>query len=1112
MANNISLEQALKSYQVMHSPARYSWKQHWAQEKFSSPDLFLCTEDEKEQYKKRLKECTVTLTNNVKSTNGQMVTLDSVLDILTNPKNKKIQKINRNVVFGTSNGVRPVGDNAYELWNGWQVIDLDIKNADIAKKLKAKIFKALHKCNWFLGVTYSASGMGLHVYTKIAIPEEINIPVMSGYSSDVATDYNKRKLLFLTNFRHKYSFVYIACLTVADEIGFTKENLFEWLDFHMDKPQQGAIIGYDPHPFINTGFFEDFIYVDFDNVSEIGSSEIDWISHPDLKELFKGKEWFEFGNDTLNISATTSDIPIETRNKFHYKHHERWRLANTLVALYGKVQGYEYLRNICSNAVKDRELQSDCETAKRHNKGVDPWAVNRLNSTHGFNIKMKIDDEAVNEDELFTAMDRIGNPTIIYESKNVKTFNLKSNEYLGNIRNELIDSCGRITLIEAGAGVGKTEMVKMLVRNGKRILMVMPFTSTIKAKVENDPDWYYSYGARKPKLDVNCNGLCMTIDKFASLEKMGGTSAIKAANFDYIFIDESHLLFQSEYRPVMSRVIDMIRNTEVSVILMSGTPSGELTFFSNAVHLRIIKEETRKKVFNINLVDNQKELLYQMCRHMARDIAEGKRILFPCNRGTLYSKQIHAAVTYFLRNEHAWFEELKLEYYKKSNVGEDFMDDVNIKKTVKDVHILMCTTYLSVGVDILDKYKFSVYFEDLMMPQEVEQFANRLRSNDLFIHVYVAKNDSEGNTRSLHRFKNVNFELDDEEKRVVLSVIQLCNSMIERNKQEFKSNQIVYAMLADNQFIKHNPIDDLYHLDMTAYKTVCFERKYREYVQQLPVLMKGMAAYGYEVTAEDKPAIDDEGKEDFSNLSDFVKLAYDEQLELNTKHIEELMENINENNLTTYKGVLNGQYDIKKGKIWAEDNCNGVVIVKNVEVFEKVVPIFVSLSKKYEVDQIRSIFEHCRNKNNTFNFAAIGRIRTLVNLIYNDKNNRLDLPIKEFMTETYKFIEQGSAKRTDIEDFCNRFAENYARNESRGQLMIAQSVSTMDMLKDKFMKLFKCLVNVGKASKKTGGKLPMEKVELLWKEREWYGSTNLNDKIFILTDLLDIGDVTIENK
>ena len=70
----------------------------------------------------------------------------------------------------------------------------------------------------------------------------------------------------------------------------------------------------------------------------------------------------------------------------------------------------------------------------------------------------------------------------------------------------------------------------------------------------------------------------MTIDKFAGLEQIGGCAAIKAAGYDYIFIDESHLLFQSEYRPVMPKVIDMVRNTNYSYV---GT--SELTF--KAVHL-----------------------------------------------------------------------------------------------------------------------------------------------------------------------------------------------------------------------------------------------------------------------------------------------------------------------------------------------------------------------------------------------------------------------------------------------------------------------------------------------------------------------------------------------
>ena len=1112
MSNKISLEQSLQAYRVMNTPAKFSWKQHWAQETFSSPDFFTCTEDEQKQFIKRLQECTITICQGITSKVGRPETLDAIIDILTDTKNKDIKKIQKPVIYSSSTGSRPVGDAAYETWNGFQVIDLDIKNEELARKIKTQIFKALNKCNWFMGVTLSSSGMGLHVYTKIAIPEDVIVPTVSGYTNtNTMTESYKRKLLYLTNFRHKFSFVYMACLSILDELNLTKKDLFKMMDRAMEKPQQGAIIGYDPHPYINTHFFEDFIYVDFDTPISEGGND-DWITHPDLKEIFKGQDWIEDMDDiALDIKAEAMPLRVDTCTKIHYKHAERWRLANTLVCLYGPVQGYNYLRMICANNIKDAELQGVCKTADRYRKGIDPWAVNRLNSVHGFEIKMTIEDKNFDEQDIFTSMDRVENPTIIYQSKNIKTFNLKSTEYLGNIKHELLDSCGRITLIEAGAGVGKTEMVKSLVRDGKRILMVMPFTSTIKAKVENDPDWYYCYSNRKVRLDQEPNGLCMTIDKFAGLEHAGGLAAVSTSGFDYIFIDESHLLFQSEYRPVMPKVIDMIRNTEVPIILMSGTPSGELTFFSDAVHLRIIKEETRKKVFNVNLVDTPKDLLYHMCRQMAQDIACGRRVLFPCNRGTLYSKQVKAAVTYFLRYEHAIYDEVNLQYYKKSNVGDEFMDDINIDKSIKDVQILMCTTYLSVGVDILDKYTFSIYFEDLMMPQEVEQFANRLRSNDLFINMYVAKNDSEGNTRSLHKYKEVDFALDNEEKKFVLSIIQMCNSMLKRNSQEYKSNTIVHGFLNDCTFIEYNQIENQYFLNLTAYKTVCFERKYREYVQQLPVLMKGMQAYGYEICSTDKKSFDCNGMEDFANLTDFVKLAYDEQLQLNTQHIEELMQEIKESTLQYYKDVLNGKYDIKKGDKWHFNQKDCKLTVKNVEVFEKVVPFFVSLSKTYDIESIRSIFESCRNKNNTFNFAAIGRIRTLVNLLYNDKNDRLDLPIKEFMTETYKFSEQKTVKKGAVEEFCNKFAEDYARRESDGQLIINHSLVTMDKLKEKFQKLFKCLVTTGKATKKNGNMITLERVELLWKEKEYYNSTDQNEKLFLLADFLGIDDVKSES-
>jgi hypothetical protein len=310
--------------------------------------------------------------------------------------------------------------------------------------------------------------------------------------------------------------------------------------------------------------------------------------------------------------------------------------------------------------------------------------------------------------------------------------------------------------------------------------------------------------------------------------------------------------------------------------------------------------------------------------------------------------------------------------------------------------------------------------------------------------------------------------------------------------------------LSGAPYVKRDPDSDVYYLDEIAYKTVCFERKYREYIEQLPVLMKGMEAYGYEVVSENQSVSEAEGIEDFANLKDLVKLAYDDRLQLNTTHIEELMGVITENNLDTFKSVLNGSCDIKKGSDWdVKPNYDGVLTVKNVEVFEKVVPIFVSMSKRYDISVIREIFESCRNKNGTFNFAAIGRIRTLINLSYNDKNKSLDLPIKDFMYATYDFTEQGMVKKGEIENFCNRFAENYARMESTEKMPIYKSMHTMDILREKFFNLFKCLVKIGRASKKTNGLVPMERIELLWKEKEYYTSSNLNEKLFIFAEFLE---------
>lgn len=1091
MKDKLNLEQSLQAYRVMNTPTKFSWKQHWAQETFSNPNAMLCPESEWKQFSKRLKECHVTICNRIEFMQGTVCTFEDLINLLTSSSNKKIAKKDRKVIYSTSNGERPVGKKAYELWNGFQVIDLDIKNEEMSLKLKEFIFNKLYKCNWFLGVALSSSGRGLHVYTKISIPESEEI------------DDKKKKVLYLTNFRHKYSFVYLILVSGMEIFGYDKDQILAWMDLMMFKPQQGAFIGYDKSPLINSQFFSDFIYINFDNVEDIGHPDIDWVSHPDLKSIFKRWEWFEDGDGDLSIEAVDKPRPeFLTHNKIHYKHFERWRLANTLVTLYGESEGYNYLREICSNNIKDKELLADCQTAKRHEKPIDPWAVNRLNQLHGFKIKLNIPTEEFDESNIFKSMEQIDNPTMIQKSKYVHNFHLSKDQYLGNIKNNILDNIGRVTLLDAGPGLGKTEMVKQIVREGKKIIMVMPFTSTIKSKIEKEEGWYYAYASRKPRLDVD-RGLCVTIDKFTRLNLMD----IKTADFDYIFIDESHLMFMSEYRDIMPKAIEMVRNSETPVILMSGTPTGELVFFPDIVHIKVTKEETRKKELKINLVDSTGDLMYHMCRKMANDICLGRRILFPTNSGTLFSKQVEAGITYFLENEHMVFEPLRSHYYKKSNVGEVFMDDVNFESTIKDTQILFCSEYLSVGTDILDKFDFSVYFSDLMCPQNIEQFANRIRKADLYINMFVAKNDVDGNSRELHKYKEINFKLNDEEIKNVHSILKICNGMIERNPTEYRYNSLITSIIQSNKYVEYNEVDNRYYLNEIAYKTVYFERKYKEYVEQLPVMMKGMQSYGYQVSIEDLKEFQITGTLIFRDLKDLIKLAYDKQLQLNSQNTIELMEMIQDGNLDTYKEVMGGKYDIRRGDDWGDDKKNKCLIVKDIEVFEKVVPVFTSLSKRYTCDTIRDIFYHCQNKNGSFNFAAINRIRLLVNILYNDKNGRLDLPIQEYMKSVYEFSDLKTVHKNEIVKFNMDWARKYADMESTNKIIINRALLTMELLQNTFKNLFKCFVNVSRPSK--DGIVNMERVELIWKEKE-LGTREINDRLFILADFLGNNTIDVE--
>lgn len=1079
----ISIQEAIEQYRLVSTPTELAIYKDKQRPTLSSEIYSKLTEFEKELFNPEWNQSCSTIIKSNKLKEGQQITIQNLYNIIINPSNKNIPKNTRSLIYSSYNGERPVGNNAYMIWNGFQIIDMDIKDRAISEYIKPLLFKRLCKYNWFVGIVFSSSGKGLHIYTKIR---------NTGSAED---DLKKRKLLFQVNFRHKYSFVYLSLLKILDNKELTKDDntkllinkdiIIHWLDMAMFKPAQGAYIPYDDNPLFSTNFFEDYIYVNFDNIEGLGDPDVNWVTYPDLLEVFNKYDYFIDENKT-EVKVTEASEPIIDRGfKIHYKHYDRWRLANTLVKLYGIQKAQNYLRRICSDKVSTREIQGDCRTAATHDKPVDQWAINQLNRYHGFNIKTESDKEEkpIDVDDIVNSINEIKNPLSFTQAKHTTEFLIKQNEYLGTHYKKILKECDkyRITLLEAGPGMGKTEMVKMLVDKGFKVLLIMPFTSTLIAKIDNVKNWKAYYGNRKPNL-VNSPGIAMTIDKFTKISPID----IIDAEFDYIFIDESHLLFQSEYRNVMFKAVDSIRNNDMKVILMSGTPMGETEFFPDLLHLIVRKEDSRIKEFNTYITGKPIDNMCHICNSMADDIIKGRHILFPSNRGTLAAEQFEGLIGYFLERK-GFDRKPVVNYYKKSNVGEQFMDDINFDKSVKNTDVLICSTYLSVGVDILDKYDFVVYFNNIWMPQEVEQFANRLRSHDLYIKLFISNKDTDGNTIDISNYKPCNFGIIKDEIKDIHSLVRTCNAMIERSPQEYRNNPVVKSIISNNAFIKYNEIENKYYLDETSYKMVMFERRYREFVQQLPVLIKGMQTYGYRTNISKLGEYKGDINEEFiksNDIDNLLKQIRNQYKTLRTKAVDELLDQITEDRLDIYKSTMQGEYKIVKGNEFKEEIINGenTMIVKNIEIFEKVIPVFTAFNYYgYSIDTIKDIFEYCRNKGSHYSFAKIIRIKRLANIIHSQKMDNLDISIKDYIAESYKFANQGNCLKDEYNNFILAEAMKYARKDSTKEIDITHSPLTIEKLEKCLDDIFKCLFEVKRSKKNT---VTIEPVLFKWNTKE----------------------------
>ena len=1066
---------------------------------YSSSIFDECTVDEQRDfYSNQLQFIECLVTNSIYEHTGMIWNFADIYELMHSDSYINIDKINRKVLYSTSNNKRPVGESSFYGWNGFQTIDLDIKDESLSDKLKPIIFNELKQYHWFLGVCKSASGKGIHIWTKIR---------------PISIEEKNRKIEYLCNFRHKYSYVYIVLNKYSKNLGYTKDNIMSYLDMAMAKPQQGSFISSDNTALLNTSFIDLRLDVGFESAFDTGIESVDWISHPDLKQIFKKLDWFnneqfvqDVNIDMSNISNINErDISKSTGRK-HYKHAQRWQLANTLCSLYGYDKALKIMTEVCLGT-SYRELAGDVKTASIHNKPLSVWAVKELNKYHGFNLEFVEDSQYTNElkeiekeieDKKSDAVDPI-------KILNDRTYDIRLDmthkQYLSHIKDDIMKNLSKITLLEAGAGYGKTEMIKSL---SARTLLILPFTSTIKAKVEASEvtkDWLYYYGNKKPTIDDLFSGknMSMTIDKFSKLNVM----ELDQAKFEYIVIDESHLLFTSSYREVMSPCIQRLANCKAKIIMMTGTPTGEKLFFPNIKHIKVVKEDFREKIFECHMCPTHYEQLIEMCNNMTEDIISGKKILYPTNKGNLHFEQVTGLIQKNLDEKYPQKNhQLKAFYYKKSNTGEESMDNINIDKSIGNNDIIFCSTYLSVGVDICDRYKFSVYFNETWIPQDIEQFANRLRNNDLYLKMFLPKKDSSGIPINYLYVEPINLDLNKKDLLLCRDMIKTCNDMLERNQEESKYSPFISSILAQNKCLKYDENDAKYYIDETTYKLKVFEERYSEYSKQLQVLLNGVRYYGYKVDIidhkEEIPEANIELVDEY--LSSCRRLRYD----YIKNETFAFLNHINDGNIDFYKDLMKGgSYDIFKSSEnkYVEDRKNNNLYCNDIEIIEKNIPIVVGLYKFYDCETIKDIFEYCVDKKqNRINYTKLDRIRRFVNIENNRQKNRLDFPVIKFISEATRWCKNNT--NTTIDEINKWQADFAAKFANSIKDIVVDDIEYLERIFELIKELWAVVIIQNRPKQ---GKITIKPFELLWETKsslqDLYGS--YMTKEFFLQELLD---------
>lgn len=916
-----------------------------------------------------------------------------------------VDKLDRYFFSQSLTDIRPTNATPYDSWSGITVVDLDVHNAEAAKLVKTALHRILRKQAWFAAIALSTSGRGCHIYT-VADPANTSQTSYLDHLEAVSIHiWNALMLAYQQTLQQgqtdpavladMHPVQNVSSRTELANGELSDSKMFDLATFKLTQP---TLLGYDPDILIN-----DFCEVE----APLGISEHAYdacIEPAFLRTMFDKKRGRTSASALPPVVVNSADLPcIDLCVPRNYNNTARYRLAYTLAAIYDITSrnhaNYQHIQacflKMCSGNPKFEHerlafaavFDSACARQAQGMSPVIPWAVHELQTIHQCNIATEspvveqlttIDIDA----ELAKPIQMPPELCITYD----KVCELSSDQYITHAEDTIMSQCirpgGKVLLI-AEPGTGKTVFITNMMKKyqNKRILCVVPYISVVESKFKT-LDQYAScqciYGNASFDPAGQRNAV-MTFDKFSKM-----LPAEIDAYFDLVCLDESHLLQMSLYRGLVpANAIDNLRAIKTPAIVMTGTPIAEHMFINFTYKVLCKRDRPTSKLFNLVVCNNPAERFAQACLHISNAIRIGRRVIVPTNEGNAYVEKIVASVQTLLGRP------IDYAYYKKENADKSFMFDVNQHGTIRDIELLFCSAYLSVGVDINDMAKFDIVYTEAFTAHEIEQFNNRLRKVDLASYYFVAKFMADNRTiqRSLLSTAKVNLRMSRIRELALSDLVALNKVTTDKSELttlfDFVTNHMDYPYLIRRA-------DGDVELHPTCYALYTFEETWRAWAVHVPILMQQLKQYNYQTNVMHTELLDNECITAILESARAGFAMYNHLIKNDIQYLTDLLSNKDFFDIIVYSNRARLAYDNLHSASFASFNQYNaqetelVIYVQNVAQCHRFIKCIRKLSKYYvrstilkilaDVDNRTSVVEHIYNTVELLDYAYNDRL------------------------------------------------------------------------------------------------------------------------------------------